>query len=414
VNRRSIATLYGMVRLAKTEDCIGVAVFREPGMNFDLIAEADGDLRITRFLDLYPEQGYFIEPLPFKFDVKRRHSIGDPTPVPFLCDGQFSVVQGDRQPTDLTISPRSAGGVKVVADIKDLLGKARDGFFHKQFQRWRIEELRATFPEVFQERPNNSRYWVTRYRVAISRSHSGGSFSNELAAEFRSLGTRWLELFGTKTDFTRIRLLFDRANDGVFNREDVVASAFGFFCHKLSAREFQFLERAANDAYFLGLFPGGLYYHIVSYGYPRTPFVYGRPDDLLGELKRRLYRALDTYKLGKAKRLALALFGMQNAPAELREILGRLRMQCTQEYRTSREAYEGAFGLVRQDVDPAYQQYWDSREGHESLGKRLVLAFDALVDLEGIEYGDARLKSRENDYLVADRYFVDEVRRMIS
>lgn len=391
-------------------------VFREDGMNHDLVAETDADLRITKFLDLYPNQDYRIEELPYRSQMRQRHSIGDPSPIPFIVDNNIYLIMGDRHPADLdSFLVGSPSATVIINDLKLLLARAREGFFRHKAELWKTERLRSAFPELFEEPPSRSRYWVTRYRVAVSRIENDGTVNQPMADEFRRLGNLWLELFGTKTDFARMLLLFGKADDGVFNRDDVTASAFGFFCHKLATHQFQFLERAVREeAYFLGLFPNGLYYYQAEHGFPKTPFPYNRPGDFLGELKERLYKASDSLGFSKAKNLSLVLFGLKDSPVELRDYLGTLRRQYTSDFRTGKRAFETEFKFVRNTETDRFRRAWEHDIRIQDTAFTLVRAYEALIGLEAIEYGNARLKLRDNDYLAEDRGFVEEIRELLQ
>ncbi len=414
MNRRSVASLFGFIRLASKHDCIRIAVFRESGMNFDLIAETDGNLRITRFLDLYPEQGYQVDELPAK--VRRRYSIGDAAPIPFLVSQTPIIISGDRQPLDVDGAvPVTARQSDVVKDVRNLLANARSGFFRQRLEDWKAEEIRTVYADVFTERPSNSRYWVARYRSSIVRSKRNEVLPMSLADDIRNVGTRWLQLFATKTDFGRIRLLFNDVDDGVFSRGDLVSSAFAHLCHKYTKRDFRLLKRIfSGDAYCLGLLPGGLYYHYIEHGYPDVPFRYDKPDNFLSEFRTKLYRASETGDLKDAKSLALVLFGLKDTPNELQNELTRLRVRLTHDFVSAKEEETRRVSWIKYEGKDDFILEGDGQREYDIVIQNIVTTFDALVDLEAIEYGNARLAPRSNDFLAAERGYVDKFRSMLD
>jgi hypothetical protein len=411
MNKRSIASLYGYIRLAPTQDCVGIAVFRESGMNFDLIAEMDSDLRITRFLDFLPEQGYQVESLPRP--ERRRYSIGDAAPIPFLTNGVPVVISGDRHPRDVNAAVPNNVQSDVIQSVKALLTNARAGFFRQKLEDWKIEEVRSVYADVLSERPNRSRYWVTRYRSAITRSKGDSGLPAALADDYRRVGMHWLRLFGTKTEFSRMRLLFGPLDDGVFNENDLISSAFALLSHKYANRDFRFLKHVSQDPFFLGLFPGGLYYHFLQHGYPNAPFGYEKPSDFLSELRRELFQASETYRLKEARSHALILFGGKDPPFGIQDHIARLRVRLTQDFNSGKEEEARKVPSFRY-VGGRYVPANDDLPEYVSLLVKIVTSFDALADLECIEYGDARLAPRNDDFLAAERPYVEGLRALLT
>lgn len=86
----------------------------------------------------------------------------------------------------------------------------------------------------------------------------------------------------------------------------------------------------------------------------------------------------------------------------------------TQSYRAAKDEESEHFGWAKYKSPRPFHLNGEAETEYTYLIERIVALFDCLVDLEAIEYGDARLAPRSNDFLSAEREYVDDLRRAVT
>jgi len=408
MNKRSLATIYGAIKVVPSVDCIGVPVFRNPGMNFDLIPEMDDDLRIVRFMDFYNEDGYHLEEYPTSYKGKRIYSIGDPSPISFWVNGSLAVIEGDRYPEDVADLIKDANGSKVLTDIAALLRDARSGFFRERTKRWLANEVKRGFGDVLEGRPINSRYWITRYQAAVSTIlKRAPEPQDDLISDLRRLAISWLGAFGTKSDMKKIDLLLRNLDSHVMSRREAQDNIFAALIHKVAIGNvkdvYSFIVK--NSVEFFSLYPGGLYEYYLENGFPKVSFSYKHDIDMIAIMKRSLQFSVAGAASKKARELSTILFGLRDAPAQLQEPLSILRRRLSNHYNEAK----GRFSEL---------MYQYERHGEESdyisardAACEVVITFDALVEVEHIEYGNHRTGMKPSGWIEEEMVYVNDLKR---
>lgn len=403
MSRRSRADLCGCIRLVNVPDGIGIPVFSVANSNSRWVAETDGDFRITRFLKIPEEVGY-----PIIYEVppglpRARMVLGEHLPLPFWIDGKLHQVKGDAYPSDIPDISAIGDGLDVLQDVRRLLDDARNGRFKERLQRDEAERIFEAFPDVFEETPVHSKYWVSRFRLAATEPNPEGR-PPQVAQRLQTLGRSWLERFGSKTDLPRFRALISNGYDGVFSPEEVRNLYFAFIVDKLAQRDFANVVRAfMNDATFRELFPGGIYRHHQDGKWPNTPFDYRKPRFLLDPL---LSAVRDHHEQAEAlnalRGLAYIYFGQADAPPEFSDRLSPFRQAAQRQLNA---AYERMRDIKRM----GWATYGDNNMEQVHL---LVDAFDRMAYLEAIDIGNYRLaKKLEVSFLSISWDYVDSWRK---
>lgn len=405
MSRRSRADLWGCIRLVDVPDSIGIPLFSVSNSNSLWVPETDGDFRITRFLLLPPDAPYrLVQQIPSGV-AKRRMTIGEYAPVPFWVDGKLHHVNGNAYPEDmpdiLTQSPEAA---EVVGDVRRLLDDARNGRFKARLQQDEAERIIDAFPDVFEEVPVHSKYWVSRFRLAAVET-TPGSRSDDLSQRLRSVGRQWLDRFASKTDTARFKSLVDTGHQGVFSDQEVKNLYFAYIIDLITRGKFAEVVRGfLKDPVFASLFPAGIYEFHRFNQWPNTPFEYRRPRVLTDPLFAAVRDNHENPEMLAALRgLAYLYFGSTDAPLEFSQRLYPFRRAAQRDLIDSRE---------RMREIETYQTGWEWHEEEYIAKVELVLSsFDRLKYLEGIDYAKTRLlKNPTMKILGLESAYIDHLR----
>ncbi|WP_186421320.1 hypothetical protein [Bosea sp. CS1GBMeth4] len=385
MSRRSRADLWGSIRLVDVPDSIGIPLFSVSNSNSLWVSETDGDFRITRFLLLPPDAPYrLVQQIPPGV-TRRRMMIGEYAPVPFWVNGKLHHVNGNAYPEDVPdIATQSPEAAEVVDDVRRLLDDARNGRFKARLQRDEAERIIDAFPDVFEEVPVHSRYWVSRFRLAAAETVPG-SRSEDLSQRLRSIGRQWLDRFASKTDTARFKGLVDAGHAGVFSDQEVKNLYFAYIIDLISRGKLAEAARGfLKDPGFASLFPAGIFEFHRFNQWPNTPFEYRRPKVLTDPL---LAAVRDNHEnpemLAALRGVAYLYFGRKDAPLDFSQSLYPFRRAAQRELLEGRERMREIESL---------RTGWDlHRDEYLQQVDRVLSAFDRLKYLEGIDYANTRL-----------------------
>jgi hypothetical protein len=378
---RTNAKLAGSIRLVPEVDTIGVPVLTAVRGNEMYIPEMDGDFRIVDFTEFYNEHGYMIAyDLPPEFRNKQ-YAIGSSAPIPFWLDNRCFVIPGDADKEEpVKLFGPSALKNPVLADISRLLDDARSGRISERMREWTAQNIANSFADVFHETPSRSRYWVTRYRVAVARARRMTKPPHPIDNKLREVAGDWLRRFGSKTDLSKIGGLLGSSAHAIFSTRQITDILFAFLVSKFAQNDSKDLETYIQEPQLHKVFPKGLYYHYVNNGWPRVPFHYERDDNFNPRMMDLLSRCHQEEDYWPAAKLALLLYGRARVPEQI-ESLAKTYMNWVQKELTS----------LRHEATPLFN---DRKQSHywAPYADALLDYYNQLMDLEGIIVGKERMK----------------------
>lgn len=394
----------GSAKIVSTPDSIGLPVFSAYGSNQLWVPETDGDFRITRFIALSDDVGLtFDSEIP---DVPRRRlGIGDYCPIPYWIAGQLRVVSGDAYPNQVIIHHGASDASNVVvADLRRLLDDARAGRFALKLQADEADQMEASFPDLFVEAPVHSKYWVSRYRLAVANARDRTQAPHAIDERLLSLGRQWIERFGTKTDYPRLRALLGKVADRVYTQREICALLFVFIVDRINQGQIaEIVKWVLNDREFEQVFPDGIYGYFIKNGWPNAPFTYDRPKDILAPIRNAITFA-DTAMLSALRGLAYVYFGKSEAPQDFSQNLFPLRSQHVERLRSATSVINrrnlGSDVILDDEVWQAILQTVDS--------------WDALRWLDGIDFPAGRRHNLRTPIRKLPAEYIDELRNHIA
>jgi hypothetical protein len=366
--------------------------------NETFIPDMDGDFRIVEFTEFYNEHNYTIAyDLPPEFRDKQ-YSIGSSAPIPFWLGNVCFVIPGDADKEEpIKLFGPSALSNPVLADIARLLDDARSGRISERMRQWTSENIANSFADVFFETPSRSRYWVTRYRVAVERARRMAKPPHPIDNKLRQVAGDWLRRFGSKTDLPKLGGLLGKSAHEIFSRRQMTDILFAFLVSKLAQNDVKDLETYIQEPTLHKAFPNGIYQHYIDNGWPRVPFHYERIDDFNPRMMELLSNCYDEEDYWPAAKLALLLYGRGRVPEQI-EALARTYMNYTQT----------TFNRMRQE---ALSVFGDRKESHywPAYADGLTDYYNQLMDLEGIIVGAERMKRQpyNNRFGVPMQYLKD-------
>ena len=367
-------------------DTIGVPVFGAVKGNATFIPEMDGDFRITEFTEFYNEHGFAISydlPAAFRDTV---FAVQSSAPIPFWIDNACHVIPGDadKNEPEKLFGSRAAEN-PVLKDIARLLDDARSGRIEERMQEWASQNISNAFADVFYEEPSRSRYWVSRYRVAVAHARKKTQPPHPIDSRLRTVAGDWLVRFGSKTDLPLLGGLLGNSENQIFTRRQMTDILFAFFVSRLALNDPKIVDMYAEEPALHKAFPKGLYHHYLEHGWPRVPFHYPQVSDFAFRMMNTLSECRVSGDWRPATRLALLLFGRAKLPDQV-DSLARSSLKDTQQ----------EFSRLRRDSRDIFR----SRSLMSSWGytaRALLELYDQLMDLDGIINGPERMKREPYD-----------------
>ncbi|MEW6438004.1 MAG: hypothetical protein AB1508_12645 [Pseudomonadota bacterium] len=403
MNKRSQARLTGVIRLTDVPHSIGIPVFQAPRANCAFIPETDTRLKITRFTEFYNEAGYNMLQSPSGLPSNDSYSIGDSAPVPFWLNGQLRVIASDTEEFDLLkLGTMDDAGTKFFDHLVSLLMSARRGELSDRMERWSAEDHISSYADVYLQAPDKSKYWISRYRVALANSRKSASPKAPIFEQLRRVADTWFERFALKSDYGRMRIMLGQASDEIYTDREIKAYLFAFCLNQWANKSFAQLERACSkDKDFYSDFPNGLYYEMrYNVVPPSAPFKYVVPRDILSDFLAILSRSRETQDFSNAVRLARILFGKFDCPRSLDDFLRDTQQSIFAHYQNASE--------LEQSLSPR-------RNMSEwlSAARLVVRFFDIMCDIDAVQYGDRRFAKEKPDLFAIDVEYIENLRRHI-
>jgi hypothetical protein len=381
LTRRTKARFVGSIRLVPEVDSIGVPIFIALRGNEIFVPEMNGDFRIVRFLEFYNEQRYTIcYDLPYHFN-NQTYSIGSSTPIPFWISNECHVIVGDADKEEpYKLFGDEARHNSVLLDLARLLDDARSGRIKDRFDEWTSENIANGFADVFFETPVRSRYWVTRYRVAVAKARKLAKPPHPIDNKLRHVAGEWFRRFGTKTDLSKIGGMLGNSANEILSKRQMTDILFAFLMNKLLSKDFADIDAYLKEPTLHKAFPRGLYHYYIENGWPRVPFEYKRTTRLVEIMMNELANGYDNEDFEWASQLTFFLFGLGPLPEEvdgqarayLKEVMTR-------------------FGRLRKEAKYVLSNA-ESENEWAAYAEGLLDYYDQLMDLDGIVNAEERLK----------------------
>ncbi|BCM87944.1 hypothetical protein [Methylobacterium indicum] len=317
------AQLLGAIRIVPNVDSIGIAVFGVPGGNTMYVAETDASFTITDFMDFINAEGYEIDYKLPKDQQLVTYALKDPSPIPFWVNDICHIIPGDAESNDVFVRFDSlAIDHPVLKTLRRLLGDARNGVFREQQEQWMVQEISASFSDIFEKTPVHSRYWITRLGDAVRHARSLTQPPHPIDEELRRVALEWIERFATKTDYHRLMAVIGNLLAGAISSERAQAMVFGFLVNQVMAGNFNtFAKELVRDKRFVELFPHGIYQYWWRYNWPRLTFDYQKPHFILDPLFDEIRSGAIRKDFHRAERMAYLFFRWEQAPNEIYDVV---------------------------------------------------------------------------------------------
>ncbi|MGX7703814.1 hypothetical protein [Methylobacterium sp. Gmos1] len=375
------AQLLGAIRIVPDVDSIGIAVFGVPGENTMYVGETDASFKITEFMDFINAEGFQID-----YNLPEDHqllsyTLGEPSPIPFWVNGFCHIIPGDAESNDVFVRfDNLAIDHPVLKTLRRLLGDARNGVFQEQQDQWMVEEIAASFSDIFERTPVHSRYWITRLGDAVRHARSLTEPPHPIDEELRRIALEWIERFATKTDYQRLMAVIGNLLEGAISAERAQAMVFGFLVNQVMAGNFNtFAKELGRDKRFTELFPNGIYQYWWRHNWPRLTFNYNKPDFILDPLLWEIRHGAAREDFHRAERLSYLYFRWEQAPAEIHERVVPLIQEYLKKLSAARYRADEIMS------NPLKYKKWDE------AARRVLYFYFILMSLDGIIDGNHRL-----------------------
>jgi hypothetical protein len=168
-SRHAVCRLVGALRLTDSKDGIGIPLYNHPGSNQFFVGETDFDLRIAKFV-AYPDgEDFKIDYGVLETSDTKPFAIGDYSLIPFWLDDRPNALPGG-----LTIAQfdeifgKQPGGIG--NELRTIIARCRTGYFQRLIAEGERDFVLNEYPDVWDEEPVNSLYWVSRFRSATHRA----------------------------------------------------------------------------------------------------------------------------------------------------------------------------------------------------------------------------------------------------
>jgi hypothetical protein len=381
LTRRTKARLTGAIRLVPEVDTIGVPVFTALRGNSMFVPEMDGDFGIRNLLEFYNEQGFRLAyDLPAEFR-NQTFEVGSSAPIPFWISGACHVIIGDADKGEPEkLFGREARRNPVLLDIARLLDDARSGRINDRFDEWAAETISNSFADVFYETPVRSRYWVTRYRIAVAKARKMTQPPHPIDVKLRQVATEWFHKFGSKTELSKIGGMLGRSSNEIFSRRQITDILFAFLMNKLTENNMPELESYFEEGTLHKAFPDGLYGYFIDNGWPRVPFEYTQDRNFIERMVNELVRGDERDDFRLAAKMAFLMFGRSKLPEQV-DSLALTYLKRTLD----------GFNSFKSTAREIFRER-DEKHQWRTYAEELLNLYNQLMDIDGIINGKDRMK----------------------
>ncbi|WP_157644448.1 hypothetical protein [Bradyrhizobium sp. WSM2793] len=360
------------------------------------LPEMDADYNISAFLQFENEDHYDLtQDVPEDYR-ERLFRVGDPAPIIFWFKRASHIIEGDAEKARLqTLFGLEAKTHPVLRDLGEMLDDARTGKIKAQQQEWFAQEVEASYNDVFLEEPSRTRYWVSRYRVALENARKLTQPPHPIDVRLRRASSRWMEMFATKAEFSMLTSILGEASQGIYSLGQITDIMFAYMSHRIAAVSSSEITRWLEDGTVRSLFGRGLYDMYLIDGWPHVPFEYNKPD-FLGILKEKLIqgRERETWKV--ARLVSELVLGGKDSPREIDDLAMVYIKEVLNDYNTALYQANNNFGR-----NPTYND-----ELPLDVAKTIVARHEQATDLSCIMHGDDRIRG----IVQRNRFGLDEER----
>jgi len=261
--KHSVCRLVGALRLTEANDGIGIPLYNHPGSNQIFVGETDFDLRITRFVP-YPDGDAFrIDYGVLDVVSDKRFEIGDYSLIPFWLNDRVGALPGGLSVSEFDeIFGKNPGGIG--EELRTIIAHSRTGYFQRLRSEDQLSFVQQEHPDIWDEEPVHSRYWVSRFRSAIlTASKLEGDAAIELRQLLKERAEEWIYKFQYNGNFRLLLELLRVASDGLLEQQKLQLSLFESLIDRIERGEINALKRAEVKSAVMRFFPRGLFYFHV-------------------------------------------------------------------------------------------------------------------------------------------------------
>lgn len=374
-------------------DSIGIPVFKSGNAMY--LPEMDADFNIRSFMFFTNEDGYEItQDVPDSYRL-RMFRIGDPAPIIFWVSQAAFIVEGDAEKSKLEeMFGITARLHPVLKDLGGMLHDARTGVFKRQQEEWLAKELETAYGDVFLETPSRTKYWISRYRVALDNARKLTQPPHPIDVRLRRASTEWLQRFATKTELAMISSLLGEASQGIYSVRQITEIMFAYLSNKLTTMRSGELVKIVSDDTIRSLFAHGMYEFYIKNGWPNVPFKYTKVD-FNEVMKIRLAQGDRKDSFEAALNMSKVLFGDRDVPTHVDDAaLLYIRPLITAYKSLQKEA----------DTRTNFRGYRISDEELAETAPKVVSLYNRIQELGCVMNGE----DRKNGSMMPGRFQMDE------
>ncbi len=148
----------------------------------------------------------------------------------------------------------------------------------------------------------------------------------------------------------------------MFSIRQINDMIFAFLVHKIALREARSdLDVFITEPSLHRVFPDGLHGYFIEHGWPRVPFKYKQPDNLITIAMDELSLGYERDFLGHAAKLIFVLFGRSDLPGHLESLAYSYLRQEGERFKLFRQEADGIF------ADRSLKEYWGEHASDTSV-----------------------------------------------
>lgn len=256
----AICRLVGALRLTEARDGIGIPIYSARGSNDLFVGETDFELRITRFVPYPDAEAFKVDYGLLDTSQTKRFAIGDYTLIPFWLNDRANALPGDISIEEFDHifgpHPGSVGG-----ELRSIVHRSRTGYYDKIKAEGERDFILNEYPDIWDEEPVNSLYWVSRFRSAKRvAARLQGPAAEEMRSRLKARAQEWIARFQHKGHFRLLIELLRTSSDGLLGERELQFSLFESLISRLERGDITTLKKPDVKAAVAQYFPKGLFY----------------------------------------------------------------------------------------------------------------------------------------------------------
>ncbi|WAJ27273.1 hypothetical protein [Antarcticirhabdus aurantiaca] len=322
----------GSLRLSRSENILGIPLYKNSGSNEVFVPETDDDLNITRFclfgdVDRY-DVDYFCA-LEFQ---RARCRVGDPVIVPFWIDGHSQAVWGDIDLADLQRRyPPPDQGLDVLWSVRQVRSASGDGGEDAVIEEslGRADEL----VHLLDLDPANTKHWLNLFKFGSGRTPNSRTLDAGRAETARAVAMRWLKHWHLKGSYELCLEVLGNGYQGYLSRGEVEHVVFAQYLQRVLSGIGRTVSKKEISVSHKRFFPKGLLFFLRESYRPTKYKAFLSEIDMVAPSYDEAHRLIEGSfessfvslvredRLHDALQLVIQIYGVEDLPRATREMI---------------------------------------------------------------------------------------------